>query len=169
MHYAGLAAGLRDTVEDEDLEKLDLPVYVLFPRSRLAIPFSGEKNLEDVKEFLSQEVGADFGPRGTVRALAELARTFAKAKTPQERVAASGEASAVAKGLEEPALRDSTYYLKVMEKAKENVGWIAAELSRLEKLYDDSAVAVNKRESFERRINVLQAFLGGKSDEVEEL
>ena len=75
----------------------------------------------------------------------------------------------MAKGLEEPALRDSTYYLKVMEKAKENVGWIAAELARLENLYDHSAVAVEKRESFERRINVLQAFLGGKSDEVEEL
>ena len=46
---------------------------------------------------------------------------------------------------------------------------IAAELARLENLYDHSAVAVEKRESFERRINVLQAFLGGKSDEVEEL
>jgi hypothetical protein len=167
--HAGLAAGLRHTVEDEDLEALDLPVYVLFPRSRPAIPFSGDKTSEDIKEFLSDKVGADFGPRGTVRALAELARTYAKAKTPAERIAASEKASAVAKDLKEPARSDSAYYLKVMEKAKDKEGWIAAELARLEDLFDHSAVAEQKRESFERRMNVLKAFLGGNSDEVEEL
>jgi len=50
------------------------------------------------------------------------------------------------------------YYLKVMDKAAADGGFISKETARLQKMIDDGSVKPAKKEQFGRRLNVLSSF-----------
>ena len=138
----------------------DFPQYRLWPKGKGAKTepkkYSGDKKKEDLLRFAQKEAGVWVGLPGQLKTFDELAKKFVggdKGKALKDATKAAGKAS-------ERDADGAKYYVKVMEKASADEGFVAKETDRLNKMISDGSVKASKKEQFGRRLNILTSFAG---------
>jgi len=143
-----------DIAERFSIKTDDFPQYRLWLKGsgsdKSPVVYSGEKKSDAFLRFVQEKAGVWIGLPGQVKELDAIAKKFG---TAADKTGLVAEAKAL--GMSDEAAK---YYLKVMDKAAADGGFISKETARLQKMIDDGSVKPAKKEQFGRRLNVLSSF-----------
>jgi len=155
-----------DLAERFAVQKESFPVYKLFlAGSSVPIAYNGEVTADALTRFLKSEAKLYIALPGCLQRFDELAKQFVA--DPASRAATKAEAErAVAQLHKEDELASGKYYVLVMKKILEKGDSFAAlEIVRLTKMMSGS-ITPQKKELFQKRLNILPAFKMGEEREL---
>jgi len=150
-----------DLAEKYDIKAKDFPQLRLF-RKGFTDPeqYKGEWKADDIIQWVKGTTGVYIGLPGCIEKFDQLAAEFIKIKNKEKREKLLKEAKEVIKaGLETPKSTDyANTYVKLMEKIMvKGDEFVQKEIQRVENLRK-TKVSVDKKESLQKRLNVLQSF-----------
>jgi len=145
-----------DLLERFGVKKEDFPVFKLFHRSTVGLPYEEEVAVDLLSNFVRKNSGIYTGASGTLEEFDSLAAEFVCSAENRKSVIA--KAKEKVKKLDESAKDLSDVYLGVMEHVIERgEEFIESETKRVTKLLDGK-VKEEKKKLFNQRINVLASF-----------
>jgi len=151
-----------DLAEKYDVKLRDFPVLKLFRKGiKEVLTFRGEFKADEITSFIRASTGVYVGLPGCIEQFDALAAEFIKTKDVERREELLTQGRDIlAKGLDTP--RNTEYaqiYLKLMEKVMEKGDeFVLKEIQRVESLRK-TKVTVDKKESLQKRLNILQSFV----------
>jgi len=146
------------------IEERDWPAFALFrkgtPAGGKPVAYAGPKKSGDVLKWLAGQADAFFGLKGQIKEFQDAAKAFMAAPA-GERKALAADAEARAAGVA-PSLKEyASFYVKTMQRVLEKGdGYVEAEEKRLAKMAADKSVTAARKEAFQAKLNILDAFGG---------
>jgi len=177
--YEKLAAAFKNEAEvviakvDADKERSvatefdvsGFPTLKWFPKNNKAgVPYEAGRELDDLVDFINENAGTERLPdgrlstnAGRVDDLDDLAEVFLTGD--QAKLLADAEKLATSSELNDKEKKSAKVYLKTMKTVKEQGAiYLKTETERLEKMLKSGAVAPQKADEFQMRLNILGAF-----------
>lgn len=151
-----------DLAEKYEVKLKDFPVLKLFRKGiKEVLTYTGEFKSDEITSFIRSNTGVYVGLPGCIEQFDALATEFIKAKDKEQReeLITQGK-DMLTKGLDSPKNTEyAQIYLKLMEKVMEKGDeFVLKEIQRVESLRK-TKVTVDKRESLQKRLNILQSFV----------
>lgn len=152
--------GSKATAQEQGIASY--PTIKFFPKgSTEAVDYSGGRTEAAFLQFLNEntgtnrQVGGGLGKRaGTIEVLDEIIAKHVSGKTFSQ---ASEEVKKAADGLQQ---KFAPYYVRVLDKLQENSDYVTKELTRLQKILNNSELQPEKADELISKSNILRKFLG---------
>jgi len=147
-----------DLAERFGIDTESFPQFRLWKKGQSSLvkpaSYTGEKKAEEFLKFVQDNSGSWIGLPGQIKEMDALAKEIVSGGDASSAIS-KAEAALAQLGGEDTA----KYYVKVMQKLKEDTEFIGKETARLQKMMDDGSVKPAKKEQFGRRLNVLTSFV----------
>ena len=150
-----------DLAEKYEIKTKEFPQLRLFRKGFSdPEPYTGEWKADDIIQWVKTTTGVYVGLPGCIEKFDKLAAEFIRIRDKEKREKLLQEAKDIVKvGLETPKSTDyANTYVKLMEKILEKGDeFVSKEIQRVENLRK-TKVSVEKKESLQKRLNILQSF-----------
>jgi len=148
-----------DLAQRFSVKSEDFPQYRFWPKGSSSssdpVKYSGEKKADAFVRFMQEKAGVWVGLPGQIKELDAIVKEFVQAI---DKAPVIKRAEAAASAVAEKDADGAKYYLKLLNKAAADDGFIAKENARLKKMMADASVKAAKKEQFGRRLNMLSSF-----------
>merc|ERR1711871_167575 len=153
----------QDLSDKFKLNKDDFPVYKLFTKgSSVPVDYKGEVKADDLSRFLKKEAKLYIGLPGCLEDFDALAKQFVTGDKAATKAATENAAMKLTRSDEKDS---GKYYSLVMKKILERGnGFVESEIDRLQKMVDSGSISEEKKQFFQRRLNILPSFLHTKEE-----
>jgi protein disulfide-isomerase A6 len=158
----------RDLGTEYDVSGFPTLKFFLAGDDKTARPYEGGRELDYLVDFVNENAGTFRNSDGSLSASAGLVKALDSivAKFPAITKDSLSEAKAIVSGLSGTEAANGDIYVKIFEKiVSKGSGYVAQEKARLERMVAGGNVAVNKKDLFQMKINILKSFTSDKEEE----
>lgn len=166
------APNSKATAEEQGVKSY--PTIKWFPAgSKEATAYAGGRSEKDFIEWINEHAGTQRAVggglstvAGTIASMGAVASKYVDGTAAADLIADIKAAAGDVKDASQKKWAE--YYVRVLDKASQNDGYVAKEAARLESILKKGGLAPTKADELQAKLNILGQFVKGKAEEIKD-